>query len=115
MLTAPGFAALLSVCLPLLACGKDDRAVTAPVIAPLSAGVAPPARSPPGAAIGPSRAAPEITIASDGSEVLAARVSDVAVLQRLPDGTFKRLCGAPDVETRAMLEGVMRARRPGAR
>jgi len=31
-------------------------------------------------------------------------------LQRLPDGTYKRLCGAPDVQTRTMLEGIMRSR-----
>jgi len=53
---------------------------------------------------------PEITIAPDGAQVLAPRISDVAMLQRLPDGTYKRLCGAPDVQTRTMLEGIMRSR-----
>jgi hypothetical protein len=58
---------------------------------------------------------PEIAIAADGAQVLAPRISDVAMLQRLPDGTYKRLCGAPDVQTRTMLEGIMRSRRRSAK
>jgi hypothetical protein len=38
-------------------------------------------------------------------------VSDVAVLQLQPDGSYKRVCGAPSPEVGAMLDGVRRARR----
>jgi hypothetical protein len=41
---------------------------------------------------------------------IGPRVTDVAMLKRLPDGTYERTCGPPDPETRTMMEAVMRAR-----
>ncbi|HXU80208.1 MAG TPA: hypothetical protein VN914_02350 [Polyangia bacterium] len=40
-------------------------------------------------------------------------LTDVAMLQRQPDGSYKRVCGAPPPEVRAMMNGVARARRAG--
>jgi len=47
----------------------------------------------------------------DGSAVLAPRVGDVAMLRRMPDGTFRRACGAPEADMRDMIQAKMRARR----
>jgi hypothetical protein len=46
-----------------------------------------------------------------GSLRLAPPLSEVAMLQLQPDGTYKRVCGAPSPEVRSMLNGVTRARR----
>jgi hypothetical protein len=42
---------------------------------------------------------------------LEAPLSDVAMLQLQPDGSYRRVCGEPSTEVRAMLDGVRRARR----
>jgi hypothetical protein len=56
-------------------------------------------------------AAPVVTTLADGSLRLGPRITDVAMLNRQPDGTFRRVCGPPDADTRAMLDGKLRARR----
>jgi hypothetical protein len=90
----------------ILGCGGEPPVVgrSSPVASTAATVIAP----------SPPASAPEITIAPDGAEVLAPRISDVAMLQRLPNGTYKRLCGAPDVQTRTMLEGLMRSHRRSA-
>jgi len=52
----------------------------------------------------------DVTVFPDGSREIGPRITDVAMLKRLPDGTYERTCGPPDPETRTMMEGVMRAR-----
>jgi len=49
--------------------------------------------------------------ATTGVLRLEPPASDVAMLQLQPDGSYKRVCGAPSPEVRAMLDGVRRARR----
>lgn len=106
---------LLAIGLPLGACGGERAADTAvrsaEVVPPAAAALAP---APAPAATAPQPAAdPDVTQMPDGSFALAPHVGDVAMLRRMPDGSFKRVCGPPDGEMRTMLEGMMRARRGG--
>jgi hypothetical protein len=48
---------------------------------------------------------------SDGTAILRPRVADVAMLRRMPDGSFRRECGPPEPDMREMIQGMMRARR----
>jgi hypothetical protein len=50
---------------------------------------------------------------ADGSLELRPRITDVSMLERQPDGSYRRRCGRPSDETRAMMEQAMRARRGG--
>jgi hypothetical protein len=52
----------------------------------------------------------DVTVFSDGSSQIGPRVTDVAMLKLMPDGTYSRTCGPPDPETRTMMEGLMRSR-----
>ncbi|HEX2658529.1 MAG TPA: hypothetical protein VHU40_09660 [Polyangia bacterium] len=52
----------------------------------------------------------DVTVFSDGSSEIGPRVTDVAMLKLMPDGTYSRTCGPPDPETRTMMEGLMRSR-----
>ena len=52
----------------------------------------------------------DVTVFADGSSRIGPRITDVASLKLLPDGTYARTCGPPDPETRTMMEGMMRAR-----
>jgi len=54
---------------------------------------------------------PDVTLMPDGSAVLGPRVGDVAMLRRMPDGTFKQVCGAPEPDMRDMIQAKLRARR----
>jgi hypothetical protein len=38
-------------------------------------------------------------------------VTDVAMLQLQPDGSYKRVCGAPGPAVKSMMDGVLRSRR----
>lgn len=67
-----------------------------------------PAAPPPAPKVIPG---PDVTVLPDGSAVLRPRVGDVAMLRRMPDGTFKRVCGAPEADMRDMIQAKMRARR----
>jgi hypothetical protein len=55
--------------------------------------------------------APHPAVSAGPVQRLEPPLSDVAMLQLQPDGSYKRLCGAPAPQVRAMLEGVRRARR----
>ena len=57
--------------------------------------------------------APEVTVMPDGSLELRPRITDVTMLERQADGTYRRRCGPPNPETRAMMENAMRARMGG--
>jgi hypothetical protein len=103
---------LLVAGLPLGACGAerpgDSVATTAAVV-----GASP---QPPPAAPAQARQVipgPDVTLMPDGTAVLAPPVGDVAMLQRMPDGTFRRVCGPPQADMRAMIEAKRRARRGG--
>ncbi|HEY4187959.1 MAG TPA: hypothetical protein VGP07_22985 [Polyangia bacterium] len=88
--------------LPLSACGGDrPSALETDVSAQAAVSPPPPA----------STTLPTITKLADGSSVMVPKVGDVAMLQRQPDGSYKRICQKPDGDTRTMLEGMMRARR----
>jgi len=96
-------------------CGMDHPASAAATV-PDVATAAPPA--PPPAAAQPVSGAPgkvvpgsDVTMMPDGSAVLGPRVGDVAMLRRMPDGTFKRVCGAAEPDMRDMIQAKMRARR----
>lgn len=94
------FAMCLLLGWSLSACGGDrpsalETTVSAQVAVPAPAGTTSPA----------------VTKLADGSSVMVPRVGDVAMLQRQPDGSYKRICQKPDGDTRTMLEGMMRARR----
>lgn len=68
----------------------------------------PPEPAPPPAVAAPLAARPPVVR-------MRAPLSDVATLERQPDGSFKRTCGEPRPEVRAMLEGVLQARRAARR
>jgi hypothetical protein len=96
-------------------CSSDRPVATAsatPLTAPTATVAAAATASPGAGVVGPSAlAAPVVTTMADGSLRLGPRITDVAMLNRQPDGTFRRVCGPPDAETRAMLDGKLRARR----
>ena len=81
---------------PLLGCGSERPVVaeTTPAPAPVTKTVVP----------------DDVTVFSDGSRRIGPRITDVAMLKLLPDGTYARTCGPPDPETRTMMEGMTRAR-----
>jgi hypothetical protein len=60
----------------------------------------------------PAKPAPaaEAVVRTGVMREIGPRVTDVAMLKRMPDGTYERTCGPPDPETRTMMEAVMRAR-----
>jgi|GEM_PF-3282210 len=100
------------VCYTFAGCGVDQPAPVAQPVAVVASAVAPaapPAAPPPT----PGRLipGPDVTLMPDGSAVLAPRVGDVAMLRRMPDGTFRRACGAPEADMRDMIQAKMRARR----
>jgi len=99
---------VLTFGLPLGACGGDRPAAPVATSAAETAAPAPPPAAPPPPQV-PS--GPNVTVRPDGSASLRGRIGDVAMLRRMPDGSFKRVCAPPDSETRTMLEGMMRARR----
>jgi len=67
------------------------------------------------AAAGPGGAStddrPLVQVMADGSLELRPRITDVSMLERQPDGSYRRRCGRPSAETRAMMEQARRARR----
>jgi len=97
------------LCFTFAGCGIDQPTPAAQPAGAVAAVVtaAPPAASPPGKLI----PGPDVTLMPDGSAVLAPRVGDVAMLRRMPDGTFKQVCGAPEADMRDMIQAKMRARR----
>jgi len=102
---------LLTMGLPLAACGGDRPAETVPVTGAVTApGEAPPAAPAPATRrqIIPGA---NVTVLPDGTAELRPPVGDVAMLRRMPDGSFKRVCGAPDADMRDMIQAKMRARR----
>jgi len=102
---------LLTIGLPLAACGGDrppagvEATAAAGVVAPPPAAPAPVAPAP------PALPGPDVTVMSDGTAILRPRVADVAMLRRMPDGSFRRECGPPEPDMREMIQGMMRARR----
>jgi hypothetical protein len=92
------FASCLLAVLWLPACGVDQSA-PAPSLSGLVASTTPPAAA-------SSRGAPpaNVTVLSDGTAVMVPPVRDVAMLRRMPDGSYKRVCGAPDSELRAVMQ-----------
>lgn len=104
---------LLTTTLGLGACGGERPAAVEPTSAATVAPSGPPPAAAPPAAVQPRHlvAGPNVTVMPDGSAELRPPVGDVAMLRRMPDGTFKRLCGAPDADMRDMIQAKMRARR----
>jgi len=102
---------LLILGLPLAACAGDRASAPAEPALAASAPEAPP--DPPVAAPPRVIPGPNVTVLPDGSAFLGPRVGDVATLRRMPDGTFKRVCGPPEADMRDMIEAKMRARRGG--
>ena len=94
------FALSLLIGLPLSACGDDRPSSVDPTVS-----------APAAVQVAVSTKLPAATRMADGSRSMAAEVGDVAMLQRQPDGSYKRICQKPDADTRTMLEGMMRARR----
>ena len=101
---------LLMIGLPLAACEGERPAP--PADAPPAAAVAKPA-APAVPASPQAIPGPNVTVLPDGSAVLRPPVGDVAMLRRMPDGTFKRVCGPPEADMRDLIEAKMRARRGG--
>jgi hypothetical protein len=91
--------------LVLLAACSGERASAPEPAPPPSRPAAPPVLPP----APPS--APAVTAMPRGILRLDVPLGEVATLKRQPDGTYKRVCAAPDREARAMLDGVMRSRR----
>ena len=54
---------------------------------------------------------PTVQVMADGSLELRPRLTDVSMLERQPDGSYRRRCGRPSEQTRTMMEQAMRARR----
>jgi len=110
---------LLTICplgFTLASCGGDPAPVAATTSQVTSAAPGgPPAAAPP-AAPAPVKLlpGPGVTLMPDGSAVLGPRVGDVAMLRRMPDGSFQRVCGAPEPDMRDMIQAKMRVMR-GAR
>ena len=107
---------LLTICplgFTLASCGVDPApvAATTPQVASAAPG-GPPAATPPAAPV-PGRLlpGPVVTLLFDGSAVRGPRVGDVAMLRRMPDGSFKRVCGAPEPDMRDMIQAKMRVMR----
>ena len=99
----------LATGLSLGACGPDQPPAPVEVKAgPLTAAATSPAPAtpPPAPKVGAT-----VTVFSDGSAELRPPVGDVAMLRRMPDGTFKRVCGKPDQNMRDMIEAKRRQRR----
>jgi hypothetical protein len=71
----------------------------------------PPSLAPPATAPLPPPEPAKVTVMSGGRLRVEAPLTDVATLQRQPDGSYRRVCGAPSPEQRAMLQAVLRARR----
>lgn len=95
-------------------CGVDRSPLIAETTgAAAAAPASPTSSSDPPAAVPPRKVipGPDVTVLPDGSAVLAPRVGDVAMLRRMPDGTFKRVCGPPEPDMRDMIQAKMRARR----
>lgn len=102
---------LLILGLPLATCVSERPSAPAePTSVAASAPEAPPASPVATPAVIPG---PNVTLLPDGSAILGPRVGDVAMLRRMPDGTFKRVCGPPEADMRDMIEAKMRARRGG--
>lgn len=83
---------------PWLGCGGEHPTVSEVAPTPVTRPVAPP------------NIRNDVTVFPDGSSEIGPRVTDVAMLKLMPDGTYSRTCGPPDPETRALMEGVMRSR-----
>jgi hypothetical protein len=96
-------------------CGMDhpaSAAATTPAVGEAAPAAAPPAAAQPASgAPGKPIPGPAVTMMPDGSAVLGPRVGDVAMLRRMPDGTFKQVCGAAEPDMRDMIQAKMRARR----
>ena len=102
---------LLIFGLPLAACAGDRPSAPAeptPAASEPEVVSAVPVATPPKVIPGPN-----VTVLPGGSAILGPRVGDVAMLRRMPDGTFKRVCGPPEADMRDMIEAKMRARRGG--
>ena len=54
---------------------------------------------------------PAVQVMADGSLELRPRLTDVSMLERQADGSYRRRCGRPSDQTRTMMEQAMRARR----
>jgi len=89
---------------------SGDRSPTAPPgpPQPASALTTPSAAAP---AAAPTGDRPAVQVMADGSLELRPRLNDVSMLERQPDGSYRRRCGRPSDETRTMMEQAMRARR----
>jgi len=48
---------------------------------------------------------------ADGSLELRPRITDVSMLERQPDRSYRPRCGKPSDQTRTIMEQAMRARR----
>jgi len=97
---------VLMVSAAFLGCGSERPALPETTPATTRAAAEPPPR-----AVLPK----DVTVFPDGSSKIGPRITDVAMLKLLPNGTYARTCGPPDPETRTMMEGTMRARRGSRR
>ena len=107
---------LLSMGLPMgpVLAGCGGERVPAPVeITPSAASTAPPAAPAPATRTREIIPGPNVTLLPDGTAELRPPVGDVAMLRRMPDGTFRRACGAPEADMRDMIQAKLRARRGG--
>ena len=59
----------------------------------------------------PALPPPVISRMPDGMRRLQTPITDVAMLQLQPDGSYKRVCGTPGPEVRSMMSGLSRSRR----
>jgi hypothetical protein len=99
---------VLMMSAPLVGCGAERPAVGA---ATTSSTPTPAANaSATAASVAKATVSSDVTVFSDGSIEIGPRITNVAMLKLLPNGTYARTCGAPDPEARAMMEGVMRTR-----
>src|SRR5438128_1790626 len=96
----------------LAGCPGDRPAPSAPRVvagSPLAADSSPVgAAAAPVATTGEDR--PTVQVMPDGSLELRPRITDVSMLERQPDGSYRRRCGKPSDQTRTMMEQAMRAR-----
>jgi len=97
----------------LAGCAGDRAAPAATrALAASTAVPSPPAAN--GAALGSAATTddrPSVQVMADGSLELRPRMTDVSMLERQPDGSYRRRCGKPSDETRTTMEQAMRVRR----
>ena len=95
----------------LAGCGEDRSAsasATPAVSSPSSASPIATAAAPLSTSTSSSS---RVQVMPDGSLELRPRLTDVALLERQPDGSYRRTCGRPSAETLAVMEAARRARR----